>query len=117
YRSYDTYGLSQKEDDIHKTDQYKASSYQVYQGEKLSRRFNAFSYWLLSKAMDSHHVGRNKGSAADALKAIKARVLVIGVNSDLLFPIEEQKFIADNIQEASYQEINSCFGHDGFLIE
>ena len=117
YRSYDTYGLSQKEEDIDKADHYKASSYQVYQGEKLSRRFNAFSYWILSKAMDSHHVGRNKGSAAEALKGIQAKALIIGVNSDLLFPVEEQKFIAEHIPGASYQEINSCFGHDGFLIE
>lgn len=117
YRSYDTYLLSQKEDEVDKTDNYKASSYQVYQGEKLSKRFNAFSYWVLSKAMDSHNVGRNKGSAENALKKITARTLVIGVNSDLLFPIVEQQFIANNIPNASFEEINSCFGHDGFLIE
>lgn len=117
YRSYDTYSLSQKEDDIDKTDNYKASSYQVYQGEKLSKRFNAFSYWILSKAMDSHNVGRNQGSAEKALNKITAKTLVIGVNSDLLFPIVEQKFIANNIPNASFEEINSCFGHDGFLIE
>lgn len=117
YRSYETYALSQKEDDINKTDNYKASSYQVYQGEKLSKRFNAFSYWVLSKAMDSHNVGRRKESAAEALKGIKSKTLVIGVNSDLLFPVEEQKFIANHISNAFYQEINSCFGHDGFLIE
>lgn len=117
YRSYDTYALSQKEDDLNKTDDYKASSYQVYQGEKLSKRFNAFSYWTLSKAMDSHHVGRNKSGAGAALNKISAKTLVIGVNSDLLFPTEEQKYIAENITNALYQEINSCFGHDGFLIE
>lgn len=117
YRSYDTYALSQKEEDIHKTDKYKASSYQRYQGEKLAKRFNAFSYWILSKAMDSHHVGRNYADAREALNTITAKTLVIGVNSDLLFPVEEQRFIADNIPNALYQEIDSCFGHDGFLIE
>src|SRR5690606_35877425 len=84
---------------------------------ELSKRFNAFSYWTLSKAMDSHHVGRNKSGAGAALNKISAKTLVIGVNSDLLFPTEEQKYIAENITNALYQEINSCFGHDGFLIE
>lgn len=117
YRSYETYALSQKEADINKTDDYKASSYQVYQGEKLAKRFNAFSYWILSKAMDSHNVGRNRGDAKKALQKITAKTLVIGVDSDLLFPIVEQQFIAKNIPNASLAEINSCFGHDGFLIE
>ncbi|MFL5731126.1 MAG: homoserine O-acetyltransferase, partial [Cytophagaceae bacterium] len=63
YRNYHTYQHSQSEESCEKTDHFKASSYQNYQGEKLVKRFNAHSYWYLSKAMDSHHVGRGRGGA------------------------------------------------------
>ncbi len=117
YRSYQTYDLSQQELSDDKTDLFKASSYQNYQGEKLVKRFNAYSYWYLSKAMDSHHVGRKRGSVEQALLKIKARTLVIGITSDLLFPPSEQKFLAAHIRGAAYTEIHSIYGHDGFLVE
>lgn len=117
YRSYETYERSQTEEDQNKLDSYKASGYQRYQGEKLAKRFNAFSYWVLSKAMDSHHVGRQRGGTKAALKKIRANTLVIGVDSDLLFPVSEQEFIASHIEGAQFHLINSCYGHDGFLIE
>src|SRR5690606_27792014 len=99
------------------TDNFRASSYQNYQGEKLVKRFNAYSYWFLSKAMDGHHIGRGRTDIPDVLHQINARTLVIGINSDLLFPVEEQKFLADHIPHAVYAEIDSYYGHDGFLIE
>ncbi len=117
YRGYEAYEKSQVENDLNKTDHYKASSYQNYQGDKLVNRFNSHSYWHLSKAMDSHNVGRGKGSVEAALQAISCRTLVIGVSSDVLFPVSEQKYLANNISNASYQEIDSFYGHDGFLIE
>lgn len=61
YRNYGIYKDSQDDTRDEKTDDYRASSYQRYQGEKLAKRFNAFTYWYLSKAMDSHHVGRQRG--------------------------------------------------------
>lgn len=117
YRNYQIYGISQKEEVIGKTDEFKASSYQNYQGDKLVKRFNAYSYWYLSKAMDSHNVGRNRGSVTEALKQIEAKTLVIGISSDLLFPPSEQQFLAEKIPGAAYLEIDSFYGHDGFLIE
>jgi homoserine O-acetyltransferase len=117
YRSYATYDHSQQEDEEGKTDHYRASSYQRYQGEKLARRFNAYSYWHLSKIMDSHDIGRGRNGLVSALNEIKSRTLVIGVNSDQIFPIQEQRFIADNIPNAEFLEINSIYGHDGFLLE
>ena len=48
---------------------------------------------------------------------IQAKTLVIGISSDLLFPVEEQKFIAENIENAVFREIDSFYGHDGFPIE
>ncbi len=117
YRSYHTYSSTQREEKQEVFDDFRASSYQNYQGEKLVRRFNAYSYWYLSKAMDSHHVGRYRESNEKALSGIKANTLVIGITSDLLFPIEEQRFLARHIPEAELSEIDSFYGHDGFLIE
>jgi len=117
YRHYDAYGQTQREDDLNKTDLYKASSYQQYQGDKLMKRFNAYSYFALSKSMDSHQAGRNRPSVEQALSQIAARTLVIGINTDLLFPVAEQQFLARHIPHAAYKEINSFYGHDGFLIE
>ncbi|WP_207420458.1 homoserine O-acetyltransferase family protein [Desertivirga brevis] len=117
YRNYETYVSTQQEVSDEKREGFKACSYQNYQGEKLVKRFNAYSYWYLTKAMDSHNVARGRGSAKDALKAITANTLVIGITSDQLFPISEQKYLAENIEGAFYSEINSFYGHDGFLIE
>ena len=117
YRTYDAYSSTQIETDNDKTTNFRASSYQSYQGDKLCKRFNAYSYWYLSKAMDSHNVGRGRKSVADALALIKANTLVIGVENDVLFPISEQQLISSHIKDAEFHPINSAYGHDGFLIE
>lgn len=117
YRNYEAYWNTQTDTDIEKLDQYKASSYQEYQGDKLISRFNCQSYYFLTKAMDSHHVGRGRGGLEKALSMVTANTLSIGIRSDVLFPPSEQKFLADNIKGAAYYEIDSFYGHDGFLIE
>lgn len=117
YRHHQTYFHTQSEKTADKTDDYRAASYQRYQGQKLASRFNAFTYWHLSKAMDSHHVGRNRNSVESALRKITARTLVVGIDSDILFPIHEQKFLADQIPDATLKIIASRYGHDGFLVE
>jgi len=116
YRHYDTYCRSQS-DPTPVLSGYLAQSYQRYQGEKLARRFNAFSYYRLSQTMDSHHMGRGRISAADALGRISATALVIGIDTDVLFPPHEQEFIATCIPKSRYVCIHSDYGHDGFLIE
>lgn len=117
YRNYKTYGITQQEEEDHHTDDYKASSYQNYQGEKLVNRFNAYSYWYLSKCMDSHNAGRGRHGVEKALSLIKARTLVIGIKSDVLFPIEEQQYLFRHIPKSAFAELESFYGHDGFLIE
>ncbi|HYH56553.1 MAG TPA: homoserine O-acetyltransferase, partial [Anseongella sp.] len=117
YRNYRTYELTQAETDPGKLDSYRASSYQQYQGQKLVNRFNAYSYWTLSKSMDAHHVARGRESLEKALGRIMARTLVIGISSDVLFPTQEQQFLARHIPDAIYVEMDSVYGHDGFLIE
>lgn len=116
YRNYEAFVKSQT-DTEHKLDNFKAASYIDYQGEKLVKRFNAYSYWILTKAMDSHNVARNRGTVEEALKSIRAKTLLIGISSDFLCPVAEQKFLAEHIPHSRYVEINSPYGHDGFLIE
>lgn len=118
YRNYQTFVDLQTDPDIEKTDHYKASSYIEYQGEKLAKRFNAQSYWLLTKALDSHHIARGRASRTEeVLRGITQKSLIIGITSDILCPAEEQRFLARNMPRAAYYEIDSRFGHDGFLIE
>jgi len=116
YRSSHAYNLTQKDDDD-RTDLFRASSYQAYQGDKLVSRFNPYSYYCLTKLSDTHNAGRGRGGILYALKTIKAQVLSVGISSDFLFPVADQKFLADNVGGAYYNEIDSLYGHDGFLIE
>jgi homoserine O-acetyltransferase len=117
YRHYQTYDLYQSDDNTGSLTEYKAGTYQQYQGEKLGKRFNAFSYYALSRSMDTHHVGRGRQDAAAALQQITSSALVIGLKSDLLFPLSEQKYLAKQIPNARLVEIDSVYGHDGFLLE
>lgn len=116
YRNYETYNRTQQRDEG-QFDFFRANTYQNYQGEKIRKRFNAFSYWVLSKMFDSHDVGRNRGGVEEALRQITAKTLIIGITTDVLFPPEEQAFMAKHIPNATYNEIDSTYGHDGFLIE
>lgn len=117
YRTYEAYNETQLESVYDKTTDFRASSYQNYQGDKLCKRFNAYSYWYLTKAMDSHNVGRGRKSVSSALAQIKTNTLVIGIENDVLFPLSEQKYLADHITNASFSAIKCAYGHDGFLIE
>ena len=117
YRTYETYKSTQSEDGCETVNNFKAVSYQRYQGEKLIKRFNCHSYLYLTQAMDSHNVGRGRGSVEKALSTIKSKTLLLGIGSDILFPPSEQKFIQHHVAGAIYKEIDSLYGHDGFLIE
>jgi homoserine O-acetyltransferase len=117
YRYYETYGQTQAEKANETLNEYRAATYQRYQGQKLANRFNAFTYYGLSKMMDSHNVGRSRKSIDNALKTIRARTLVVGIDSDILFPVGEQRQLAETIPEARLVVMNSLYGHDGFLVE
>jgi homoserine O-acetyltransferase/O-succinyltransferase len=115
YRTYEGYKITQSQEDNSGFDDFKASSYQQYQGAKLAHRFNAFSYWILSKAMDSHNVFRSRDEKA--VEHCRMPALVIGIDSDLLFPIAEQEEISKQLPNATLIRLHSDFGHDGFLVE
>lgn len=116
YRGYYGYNLTQKDTET-LPEVHRASSYQRYQGEKLCRRFDAYSYYCILNAFDTHDVGRGRGGLEAALKRIKARTLVIGLETDIVFPPREMQELCSKIPGAVYGEIHSPFGHDGFLVE
>jgi homoserine O-acetyltransferase len=100
---------------------YAVESYLDFHGNKFSRRFDANSYITLVEAMNSHDIGRDRGGVEAALGRITAKALVLGIDSDRLFPVEGQVLIAkhvpNNIDGTEATVISSDFGHDGFLIE
>ncbi|MCU7693236.1 homoserine O-acetyltransferase [Haoranjiania flava] len=123
YRNYETYtqcqqGVTLDTEDLSIDQQvFRAETYQRYQGEKLAKRFNAYSYYNITKILDTHDVGRGRGTVEFALSIIKAKTLVIGISSDLLFPVKEQALIAEHVKDAHLEIIESFYGHDGFLLE
>jgi len=121
YRHYNGYEITQPRDKafvpLTNDVTYAADNYQRYQGLKLVNRFNAICYYRLTQTMDSHDVGRNRGGVEMALQRITARAMVIGIHSDVLYPISEQEFLQKQIRGAELLTIASEFGHDGFLLE
>ena len=118
YRTFDGYNLTQAEEDEDCLFAGRVASYERYQGEKLVKRdFDAYSYYYLTWSVDSHNVGRKRGGVAAALGKIKAKSVVITITSDGLFPPVEGKEWAAWIPGAKYVEIESKWGHDGFLLE
>ncbi|MEO3973938.1 homoserine O-acetyltransferase [Streptomyces sp. CAU 1734] len=97
---------------------YQVESYLDHHAAKLARRFDAGSYVVLTEAMNSHDIGRGRGGAAAALRRISAPALVAGVDSDRLYPLAQQGYLAAHIPGADgLRIIESPYGHDGFLIE
>ena len=100
---------------------YAVESYLDFHGNKFVRRFDANSYITLVSAMNSHDIGRDRGSVEEALTKISCPTLVLGVDSDRLFPLSGQELIAEHISGeligGGLQVISSEYGHDGFLIE
>lgn len=118
YRNYGIMVKTQTDPDTQKLDNFKACSYIQYQGEKLANRFHAYSYWLLSKAMDSHQLARaRQHSTPVLLQSITQKTLLISISSDILCPPAEQQLMASLMPNATLQLINSEYGHDGFLVE
>lgn len=116
YRSAEGYNRTQKEPGPDTIFPSRACSYQRYQGEKLARRFDAYSYWYLSHSVDSQNIGRGRGGVKSALSKIKASSTVVAIDSDLIFPPSELEIIAGGLG-VPLITISSDFGHDGFLLE
>ncbi|GAB6934479.1 MAG: homoserine O-acetyltransferase [Bacillota bacterium] len=100
---------------------FEVESYLRYQGEKLVRRFDANTYLLLLRAMDTHDIGRDRGGLDAALSRIAAPVLFVGITEDLLYPPAHLRELAERLRrmgkDARMVEISTPYGHDGFLVE
>jgi homoserine O-acetyltransferase len=100
---------------------FAVESYLDFHGNKFTRRFDANSYLTLVEAMNSHDIARGRGSIKKAIQKIKAEMLLVGIDSDRLFPVPSQKLIADSGPKTLFGNrlfvIKSAYGHDGFLIE
>lgn len=92
-------------------------TYQRHQGDKLCRRYNAYSYVAILDAFDTHDVGRDRGGLDSALARLTMPVLVIAITTDIIFTPTEMRSLARRLPCARYEEISSDLGHDGFLTE
>ncbi len=92
-------------------------SYLNHQGDKLVNRFDANCYLALMHAMDSHDVARGRGEYYDVLATLSQPTLVIGIDSDLLYPLQEQRELAEHLPNAELAILEAGHGHDSFLIE
>ena len=100
-----------------KGQQFAMSSYLQYQGSKLVERFDANCYVRLTDSMDTHDVARGRGDYGDVLKSIRQPALVIGIESDMLYPLAEQRELAEGMPNAEFLILDAHHGHDSFLIE
>jgi homoserine O-acetyltransferase len=100
---------------------FAVESYLDFHGNKFTRRFDANSYLVLAAAMSSHDLARSRGGIAEALSRVSARSLVVGIDSDRLFPVAAQQLLAEHLPNGidgrDAVVLRSDFGHDGFLIE
>lgn len=117
YRHYRTYHATQQQPDPNDIDDFRASSYQRYQGYKLWKRFDPCCYYAITRSMDTHNIGRGRGGEAAALQTITAPTLIISIDTDVLFPTEEQSLLSRYIPNARLDVMSSDYGHDGFLVE
>ncbi|MEX2404616.1 MAG: homoserine O-acetyltransferase [Balneolales bacterium] len=117
YRSAHSFDKRFSRDHQEGSDLFKVESYLRYQGLKMVERFDAMTYVRLTEAMDSHDVARGRDSYKSILGRIKIPALVIGIDSDLLYPITEQEELANLLGNGYFVEMKAPDGHDSFLIE
>ena len=111
YRSPESFALTQTGDSPSRPGTPAIASYLEYQGEKLQARFCERSYCTLTEAMDAF-------ALSDAeLRAIQTPVLVVGISSDVLYPVAEVRAHAECLPNARYWELESAHGHDAFLMD
>ncbi|KAK9696794.1 homoserine O- acetyltransferase, variant 2 [Basidiobolus ranarum] len=96
---------------------FSAQNYLRYQGNKFIQRFDANCYISITKMMDTHDISRSKGDYITTLQGITQPALVIGIESDGLFTIDEQFTLAEHMPNSQMIVVDSPDGHDGFLLE
>ncbi|GAA2479911.1 homoserine O-acetyltransferase MetX [Terrabacter carboxydivorans] len=96
---------------------FAVESYLDHHAGKLARRFDANSYVVLTEAMNSHDVGRDRGGVQQALSRVRADCTVVSVDTDRLYPPRLSDDLHAALPVSRRAHIVSDFGHDGFLIE
>jgi homoserine O-acetyltransferase len=101
---------------------FEVESYLEHHAQKFTGEFDANCYLYLSRASDLFDLAEHGGSIETALQRIRAdRVLVIGVTSDFLYTIDQQRDLAAAFEAsgkpASLVELDSIQGHDSFLVD
>ncbi len=96
---------------------FNIETYLHRHGEKLVDRFDANCYVHLTRQMNTHDVSRGRGKYEDVLASINQPTLVVGISSDVLYPIEEQEELAEHIPNAELRVLHAPYGHDSFLVE
>ena len=101
---------------------FSVESYLEHHAQKFTGQFDANCYLYLSRASDLFDLADHGGSIAAALKSVQAeRVLVIGVQTDFLFPIDQQRELAKAFEKSGRRvnlvELSSLMGHDSFLVD
>jgi homoserine O-acetyltransferase len=96
-------------------DRFDVGGYLDYQGEKFPGRFDASAYLVITRAMEAYDL------TDDDLRRVRARTWMVGIGHDWLFPPEEVLGLAERLcaagVEASYEELDTTHGHDGFLAD
>jgi len=96
---------------------YAVESYLEHHGDKMTGRFDANSYVVLSEAMNHYDLGRGYSGVREALSRVRAEVTIAGISSDRLYPLRLQWELAKMLGAGDVQVIESLVGHDGFLVE
>ncbi len=101
---------------------FEVESYLEAHANKFIGTFDANCYLYLSRAMDLFDVADYGGTVAEGLKLIDVeRAMVIGVETDILFPLSQQQEIADGLTdrvgEFRFHGLESIQGHDSFLVD
>ena len=100
---------------------FLVESWLRHHGQRITKRFDAYTYLLFSRAMDLHDVSEGRGNLVAALQRISCPVLAIGISSDTLYPAGDVRFAADFGEhlgrDVRYAEIRSPHGHDAFLLD
>jgi homoserine O-acetyltransferase len=97
---------------------FAVESYLDYAAVRLERRFDPNTYVTLNEVMNNHDVGRSRGGVASAMAAISARLTVVGLDGDRLYPLRLQReLVALSPDPIELEIVHSIVGHDAFLIE
>lgn len=121
YRSPASLKLKFKRSVNHDNSLYQVESWLLHHGDKLKSRFTLDAYLLMNHYLSTLDVGSGRGGFEKVAAMIKAKVVLVAIDSDLFFVADEIRETASMLEAAkcavSYKEIVSVHGHDGFLIE